>query len=246
MISWSLLVPALVSLLVSLLVSSLCSPNSSRAEWGSQFLLETVFVPSWFSGSSCSGACLPSCLLSFFLSLLFAQKRSLFHHDFLVPSGSGACLPSCLSSCLFFFLLKWFCRRSARPADIRSAKAAEATEFTIIRIPTVTWKHGFLLFGVYAGVISNTCCATELNLVIWWQTISSSANFQSCFSWNYLKLQNEESQMEAAFLALPYLVLVVVFLLQLLCRKTSRKRPRPTEVLYVSRHAVVACSAKEV
>ncbi|CAL1151633.1 unnamed protein product, partial [Cladocopium goreaui] len=43
---------------------------------------------------------------------------------------------------------------------------------------------------------------------------------------------NEEARMEAAFLALPYLVLVVVFLLQLLCRKTSRKRPRPTEVLY--------------
>ena len=37
------LVPGLVSLLVALLVFS---PNSSRAEWGSHFLLETVFVPS--------------------------------------------------------------------------------------------------------------------------------------------------------------------------------------------------------
>ena len=34
-----------------------------------------------------------------------------------------------------------------------------------------------------------------------------------------LKLQNEEARMEAAFLALPYLVLVVVFLLQLLVPK---------------------------
>ena len=56
MISCFLLVPALVPGLVSLLVFSLFaqkkklfhhdSPNSSRAEWGSQFLLETVFVPS--------------------------------------------------------------------------------------------------------------------------------------------------------------------------------------------------------
>ena len=56
-----------------------------------------------------------------------------------------------------------------------------------------------------------------------------------------LKLQNEEAGTEAAFLALPYLVLVVVFLLQLLCRKTSRKRPRPTEVLYVSRQMQFLC-----
>jgi len=59
-----------------------------------------------------------------------------------------------------------------------------------------------------------------------------------------LKLQNEEARMEAAFLALPYLVLVVVFLLQLLCRKTSRKRPRPTEVLYVSRQMQLLCDLR--
>ena len=64
------------------------SPNSSRAEWGSQFLLETVFVQSWFPGSCwfrlwfprLSPSCLPSCLFS-----LCSKKQSLFHHDFLVP-----------------------------------------------------------------------------------------------------------------------------------------------------------------
>ena len=40
--------------------------NSSRAEWGSQFFQETIFVPSDFLGSG-SGACLPS-----FLSFLFS------------------------------------------------------------------------------------------------------------------------------------------------------------------------------
>ncbi|CAL1171917.1 unnamed protein product, partial [Cladocopium goreaui] len=56
----------------------------------------------------------------------------------------------------------------------------------------------------------------------------------SDFLLDALLLDTEESNqtfLEAAFLALPYLVLVVVFLLQLLCRKTSRKRPRPTEAL---------------
>ena len=119
------------------------SPNSSRSEWGSQFLLETVFVPSWFSGSSwfrlwfrglspflssflsllCllkKGGCsimiscfllvpalvpgLVSLLVSLLVSSFFAQKTSLFRHDFLFlagsGSGSGACLPSCLPFCL--------------------------------------------------------------------------------------------------------------------------------------------------
>ena len=39
-----------------------------------------------------------------------AQKRRLFHHDFLFlagsGSGSGACLPSCLPSCFFFLSSK--------------------------------------------------------------------------------------------------------------------------------------------
>ena len=61
-----------------------------------------------------------------------------------------------------------------------------------------------------------------------------------------LKLQNEEARMEAAFLALPYLVLVLVFLLQLLCRNTSRKRPRPTEVLYVSRQMELLCDMDDM
>ena len=98
------------------------SPSSSRAEWGSHFLLEMVFVPSWFPGSSWFRLWFRrlspflSRFLSFFLSLLsllsLLRKRILFHHDFLVPgsgSGSGPCLPSCLASCLsscLFSLLK--------------------------------------------------------------------------------------------------------------------------------------------
>ena len=38
---------------------------------------------------------------------------------------------------------------------------------------------------------------------------------------------------EAIFLALPYLILVAVFLQQLVCRKQSRNRPQPTKILYV-------------
>eukprot|EP00435_Cladocopium_sp_Y103_P000215 s2861_g1.t1 len=44
--------------------------------------------------------------------------------------------------------------------------------------------------------------------------------------------ESNETFLEATCLALPYLVVVVVFLLQLFWRTTSRKRPRPTEVLY--------------
>ena len=66
------------------------------AEWGSQFLLETAFVPSWFAGSSWFR--LGFRCLSPFLSLLsFLRKGVLFHHDLLgCPGsgwGSGACLP---------------------------------------------------------------------------------------------------------------------------------------------------------
>ena len=85
------------------------SPNSSWAEWGSQFLLKTAFVPSWFAGSSWfrlgSGACLPSSLF-----FLFSEKGFCFIMDFLVPLrsdvGSGVCLPSSL---FFLFLGKVFC-----------------------------------------------------------------------------------------------------------------------------------------
>ena len=85
------------------------SPNSSWAEWGSQFLLETAFVPSWFAGSSWFrlGFC---CLSPFFSLLFFFRKGVLFHDDLLVPLGSGwgsgACLPFS-----FFFLSsgKGFC-----------------------------------------------------------------------------------------------------------------------------------------
>ena len=88
------------------------SPNSSWAEWGSQFLLKTAFVPSWFAGSSwfrLGFRCLSPffsllsflrkgflfwfagsssfwrwfrCLSPFFSFLSFLRKRVLFHHGF--------------------------------------------------------------------------------------------------------------------------------------------------------------------
>ena len=79
------------------------SPNSSWAEWGSQFLLETAFVPSWFAGSSWFRLGF-RCLSPFFFLLSFLRKGVLFHYDLLVPLGvgwgSGACLPSSLLSFL--------------------------------------------------------------------------------------------------------------------------------------------------
>ena len=47
-----------------------------------------------------------------------------------------------------------------------------------------------------------------------------------------LMLTPTPPQAEAVCLALPYLVLVVIFLQQLLCGKQSRKRPQPTKILY--------------
>ena len=55
----------------------------------SSFLLVPAVVPG-----------LVSLLGSLLVSSFFAQKKALFHHDFLVLPGfgfgSGACLPSCL------------------------------------------------------------------------------------------------------------------------------------------------------
>ena len=89
------------------------SPNSSWAEWGSQFLLETVFVPSWFSGPSWFRLWFrglsPS--LSPFLSLLSLLKKGICSIMVLVPpgsgSGSGACLPSAFFL-LFSGMISWF------------------------------------------------------------------------------------------------------------------------------------------
>ena len=69
----------------------------------SWFLLVPALVPG-----------LVSLLVSLFVFSFFAQKRSLFHHEFLLlagsgsgfGSGSGACLPSCLPSCRFFLCSK--------------------------------------------------------------------------------------------------------------------------------------------
>ena len=88
MIFWFFLVPALVPGLVSLLVSlrkRLCSIMSSS------FLLVPALVPG-----------LVSLLGSLLVSSFFAQKKALFHHDFLVLAGSGSVSGACLPSCLFF------------------------------------------------------------------------------------------------------------------------------------------------
>ena len=86
----------------------LYSPNSSWAEWGSQFLLEAAFVPSWFAGSSWFR--LGFRCLSPFLSLLsFLRTGVLFHHDLLVPLGSGWDSGACLPSSLFLSSRKGFC-----------------------------------------------------------------------------------------------------------------------------------------
>eukprot|EP00435_Cladocopium_sp_Y103_P012028 s4829_g3.t1 len=46
--------------------------------------------------------------------------------------------------------------------------------------------------------------------------------------------ESSETVLQAAFLALPYLVLVVIFLQQLLRWKIRKKRPKPTQMLYVT------------
>ena len=91
------------------------SPNSSWAEWGSQFLLEAAFVPSRFAGSSwfrLGFRCLSPffsllwfrCLSPFFSLLSFLRTGVLFPHDLLVPPGSGWGF-RCLSP--FFSLLSF-------------------------------------------------------------------------------------------------------------------------------------------
>ena len=77
------------------------SPNSSWAEWCSQFLLETAFVPSWFTGSTWFRLGF-RCLSPFFFRLAFLRTGVLFHHGLLVPLGSGWGSGACLPSSLFF------------------------------------------------------------------------------------------------------------------------------------------------
>ena len=77
------------------------SPNSSWAEWGSQFLLETAFVPSWFTGSTWFRLGF-RCLSPFFFRLAFLRAGVLFHHGLPVPLGSGWGSGACLPSSLFF------------------------------------------------------------------------------------------------------------------------------------------------
>ena len=86
------------------------SPNSSWAEWGSQFLLETPFVPSWFAGSSWFRLGF-RCLSPFFFLLSFLRKGVLFCSIMicwflLVPAG----VPVLVSLLLFFLSSgKGFC-----------------------------------------------------------------------------------------------------------------------------------------
>ena len=71
------------------------------------FLLVPALVPG-----------LVSLLVSLLVFSFFAQKRSLFHHEFLLLAGSDpgsvACLPSCLASCFFFLCSKGGCSGSSR------------------------------------------------------------------------------------------------------------------------------------
>ena len=93
-------------------------PNSSWADWDSQFLPETAFVPSWFAGFSwfrLGFRCLSPfysllwfrCLSPFFSLLYFLRKGVLFHHDTLIlPCSSWFRLGFwCLSPFLSLF---WF------------------------------------------------------------------------------------------------------------------------------------------
>ena len=115
MISWFLVVPALVPVLVSLLLSSFFSQEMVfcflvpaqvpvlvslllsfffSQEKGSVPMFHHDLLVAPGSGSG-SGGCLPS-----YLFFLFSGNWVVFHHDFLVPSGSGS--SACLPSSLFF------------------------------------------------------------------------------------------------------------------------------------------------
>ena len=96
MISWFLVVPALVPVLVSLLLSSFFSEE----------MVFCFLVP----------ARVPV-LVSLLLSSFFSRKGVLFHHDLLVAPGSGSGSGGCLPSYLFFFfqetglcsiMISWF------------------------------------------------------------------------------------------------------------------------------------------
>ena len=83
------------------------SPNSSGAEWGSQFFQETGFVPSWFSVSFWFRLGFRGLSPYFYF---FLGQGIVFHHDLLVPSGSGSGSRACFPTFLFFlFSEKGFC-----------------------------------------------------------------------------------------------------------------------------------------
>ena len=124
MISWFLLVLAQVPGLVSLLFSSFFfQERDSVPSWFSvsfwfrlrfrglspYFSQERDPVPSWFPGSFWFRLRFRGLSPDFpFLSC--SRKRTLFHHDFLVPSGSGSGSGACLPTFLFFlFSGKGFC-----------------------------------------------------------------------------------------------------------------------------------------
>ena len=75
--------------LLSLLKKGVCSIMISS------FLLVPALVPG-----------LVSLLVSLLVSSFFAQKRYLFHHNFLLLAGSGSGSGACLPSCLFFLCSK--------------------------------------------------------------------------------------------------------------------------------------------
>ena len=130
------------------------SPNSSWAEWGSQFLLETAFVPSWFAGSSWFRLGF-RCLSPFFSLLSFLRKGFLFHHDLLVPLGSGWGSGACLLSSLFFLssgkgfcsiMICWFLLVPAGVAVLVSLLLSSF--FPQARASVPSWFTGSSLFGL--------------------------------------------------------------------------------------------------
>ena len=110
------------------------SPNSSWAEWGSQFLLETAFVPSRFAGSSWFRLGF-RCLSPFFSLLSFLRKGVLFHHGFPGSSCFGLGF-RCLSP---FFSLLSFLNRSVPDSSMNFELHMTLVETCVVAVWGLCW-----------------------------------------------------------------------------------------------------------
>ena len=152
-----------------------CSPNSSRAEWGSQFLLETVFVPSWFAG--CSWFRLGFGWLSPFLSLLsFFRKRGCvpswfpgsfwfrfwlrYLSPFFLLSGRGLCS----------ILISWFLSDCSDVTQLLWVSDSWAWLSCVTRT-SASWLPQLSRFATYTGFISmkwcRVFCIRPMNRAVW-------------------------------------------------------------------------------